>query len=117
MVADGGTNQKYGYSARALMALNKHFAGAPFYRQESLQDILGFSITASTVFDQCEYLGNDLQPIFYAFLALAANAQHFHLDDTTHRILDQKEIQKKNATAISYKLVYLVINNVTYEFS
>ncbi len=77
------------------MALNKYFAGSPFYRQESMQDILGFSITASTLFDQCEYLSHDLLPVFNAFLALAANAQHFHLDDTTHRILDQKSVQKK----------------------
>ncbi|VAW56031.1 hypothetical protein MNBD_GAMMA07-493 [hydrothermal vent metagenome] len=95
VMADGGINQKYGYSARSLMALNKYFAGAPFYRQESLQSILGFSISASTVFDQCEYLANDLQPMFNALLTLGANAQHFHLDDTTHRILDQKAVQKK----------------------
>jgi len=95
LMADGGNNQKYGYSARSLMALNKYFAGAPFYRQESMQDILGFSITASTVFDQCEYVGNDLQPVFNALFTLGADAQHFHLDDTPHRILDQKEIQKK----------------------
>jgi len=32
VVADGDSAQKYGYSARSLMALNKYFAGAPFYR-------------------------------------------------------------------------------------
>ena len=95
VMADGDSNQKYGYSARSLMALNKYFAGAPFYRQASLQELLGVSITASTVFDQCEYLANDLQPVFDALITLAANAQHFHLDDTTHRILDQKAVEKK----------------------
>ncbi len=92
--ADGEPNQKYGYSARSLMAINKYFMGTPFYRQESLQDILGRPITASTVFDQCEYLANDLQPVFHVLLKQAANAAHFHLDDTTHRIIDQKEIFK-----------------------
>lgn len=95
VLADGEPDQKYGYSARSLMALNKYFAGAPFYRQESLQEILGFSIAASTVFDQCEYLANSLQPIYNTFIQLAADAQHFHLDDTTHRILDQSSIEKK----------------------
>ena len=37
VINDGTSSQKYGYSARSLMALNKYFAGAPFYRQESLQ--------------------------------------------------------------------------------
>ena len=95
VLADGHANQKYGYSARTLMALNKYFAGAPFYRQESMQDILGLSISASTIFDQCEYLANALQPIFNALTQLAADAQHFHLDDTTHRILNQTSVEKK----------------------
>ena len=95
VLADGTSNQKYGYSARSLMALNKYFAGSPFYRQESMQELLGLSISASTVFDQCEYLANALQPIFNALSQLAANAQHFYLDDTTHRILDQTSVEKK----------------------
>lgn len=95
VLADGESNQKYGYSARTLMALNKYFSGAPFYRQETLQSILGVSISASTVFDQCEHLANDLQSVFIALKALASNAAHFHLDDTTHRVLEQQPIEKK----------------------
>ena len=95
VVDDGERSQKYGYSARSLMALNKYFAGSPFYRQESLQDILGFSITASTIYDQCEYLGNDLFPIYKALISISANGEHFHLDDTTHRVLTQQPIEKK----------------------
>ncbi len=95
VLADGEAGQKYAYSARSLMALQKYFAGAPFYRQESLQDILGLSITASTIFDQCEYLSNDIYPIFKELLVIAADAHHFYLDDTTHRIIEQEAIQKK----------------------
>ena len=95
VLADGDSHQKYGYSARTLMALNKYFTGAPFYRQESLQAILGVSITASTIFDQCEYLANDLHAVFIALKALASDATHFHLDDTTHRVLEQGPIEKK----------------------
>ena len=95
VLADGEAGQKYAYSARSLMALQKYFAGAPFYRQESLQDILGFSITASTIFDQCEYLSNDLYPVFNQLSAIAADAHHYYLDDTTHRIIEQEAIQKK----------------------
>lgn len=91
---DGEARQKYGYSARSLMAINKYYLGAPFYRQETLQDLLNMPITASTVFDQCEQLANSLHPVHNVALALAANAVHVHLDDTPHRIIDQKEIIK-----------------------
>ena len=100
--ADGKANQKYGYSARSLMAINKYYMGVPFYRQESLQDILGLPITASTVFDQCEHVANSLHPIYKALLYIAAQAEHFYLDDTTHRILDQREkikVQRKTQQA------------------
>lgn len=93
--ADGGSDQKYGFSARSLMAINKYFAGNPFFRQSSVQELLGVSITASTIFDQCEYLGNDLFPVFELMLKVAADAQGYQIDDTTNRILDQKPIEKK----------------------
>ena len=91
VIADGGENQKYGYTARALMALNKYYMGAPFFRQQSLQTILGRPISASTVFDQCELVANDAQPAFNELVKIAANAVHFRIDDTPHRILDQTE--------------------------
>ena len=96
VLRDGGSEQKYGYSARALMAIYKHFAGLPFYRQQTLQQMLGLPVSASTIFDQNEVLANTLQPIFKAFIALSANAVHYHSDDTTNRILDQDTIQKPN---------------------
>lgn len=68
--------------------------GAPFYRQQSLQTILGMPISASTVFDQCELVANDAQPVFNELLRIAANAVHFRIDDTPHRILDQTEVMK-----------------------
>ena len=52
---DGHVGQRYGYSARALMSLNKFYMGSPYYRQDSLQTLLGEPISASTLFDQCEY--------------------------------------------------------------
>ncbi len=95
VLADGDAKQKYGYSARALMAISKYYAGTPFYRQESLQRILGVPITASTIFDQTEYVANSTYPVFKALLREASNAAHFHIDDTTHRILEQKPVVKK----------------------
>jgi len=46
VLKDGGATQKYGYSARSLMSIYKYFAGLPFYRQNSIQKLLGVKITA-----------------------------------------------------------------------
>ncbi|MCB1807991.1 MAG: IS66 family transposase [Candidatus Competibacteraceae bacterium] len=92
--ADGEAGQTYGYSARAMMALHKYYAGLPFYRQHTLQQLFGTPISASTVFEQCEHLANAVQPVFNALLGQAAAAVHYHLDDTTNRILNQGPIQK-----------------------
>lgn len=92
---DGEPGQKYGYSARSLMAVNKFFAGAPYYRQENLQALMGLTLTASTIFDQTELVADSLQPIYQQLVALAANAEHYYLDDTSNRILDKVPIEKK----------------------
>ncbi|NRA68674.1 MAG: transposase [Pseudobacteriovorax sp.] len=86
--SDGNGSQCYGYSARSLMALLKYFSGFPFYRQQSLHGILGVPVTASSVFDQCEFFANDAKSIFNAFTRLAEKADHCRIDDTTNRILD-----------------------------
>lgn len=91
---DGEPGQKYGYSARSLMALYKFFAGAPYYRQESIQALMGVKLTASTVFDQTELLANSLQPVYNQLKVFAANAEHYYLDDTSNRILDKVPIEK-----------------------
>jgi len=91
---DGEPGQKYGFSARSLIAINKYYMGAPFYRQQTLQDILGMPIAASTQFDQCEKLADHLHAVYRSLFAMSASAVHYYLDDTTHRILDQKEILK-----------------------
>jgi hypothetical protein len=95
VLSDGDSNQKYGYSARSLMAIYKYFAGLPFYRQGSIQKLLGVNITASTVFDQVELVCDAIYPVYQHLFELAADANHYYLDDTTHRILDAKPIQKK----------------------
>jgi transposase len=96
VLADGEKHQKYGYSARSIMGVAKFFAGTPYYRQGSLQDLLGVSIAASTLFDQTEHLSNAIFPVFrYLSNILAADAVHFYLDDTTNRIINQRPISKK----------------------
>lgn len=91
---DGEVGQTYGYSARALMAIQKYFAGAPFYRQQTLGQLFGMPVSASTVFDQCEQLANAIRPLFTCLLALAGNAILYFVDDTTNRILSQGPVNK-----------------------
>jgi len=91
---DGPAEQRYGYSARALMAIQKYFAGSPFYRQQTLQQLFGMPVSASTVFDQCEQLADTIRPLFVYLLGLAGNALVYWIDDTTHRILTQGPIDK-----------------------
>lgn len=96
VLEDGTATQMYGYSARALMAIYKYFAGLPFYRQGSIQKLLGVKITASSILDQVEYVFYDILPVFQYLFGLAGDAVHYYLDDTTNRILDQKPIKKKS---------------------
>ena len=96
VLADGGSNQKYGYTARTTIALHKYFMGSPFYRQESLQQLLGTPVPASSQFDQVEYVANDFHPIFNELKQSAADAIDFYIDDTANLILDQESITKKN---------------------
>lgn len=95
VLKDGEPGQKYGYSARSLMALHKFFAGAPYYRQESIQAMMGVKLTASTTFDQTELVANSLQPVYTLLKQNAANAMHYYLDDTGNRILKQAPIEKR----------------------
>jgi len=95
--ADGRPGQKYGYSARALMAIMRFFAGLPFHRQQSVHDLMGGHVAASTVFDQCELVANALHPVFKIIKGIAANGSVFYVDDTTNRILQQEPVLKTRA--------------------
>ncbi|NRA61954.1 MAG: transposase [Psychrobium sp.] len=82
----------------------KYFAGLPFYRQCSIQKLLGVKISASTVFDQVELVCNDIYPVYQALFNLAANGEHYYLDDTTNHILDAKPIEKPVRTSDKMRL-------------
>ncbi|WP_299018113.1 IS66 family transposase [uncultured Photobacterium sp.] len=104
VVEDGEPGQMYGYSARSLMALHKFFAGAPYYRQESIQALMGVKLTASTVFDQTELVANSLQPVYKVLAQNAANAVHYYLDDTGNRILNQVPVEKPQRNSDKHRL-------------
>ncbi len=94
VLADGSPDQHYGYSARTIMAIRRCFAGDPYFRQQSMQALLGEPITASTIFDQCEKVADALNPVFRAIKLAGAQAPLFYFDDTPNRILRQGPVEK-----------------------
>lgn len=90
VLEDGDADQMYGYSARTLMVIDKFFSGLPYYHQANLAEIFGHSVSASTIFDQCEQVANAVMPVFYELKRQAATAYQFLLDDTRNRILEQE---------------------------
>lgn len=101
---DGDLNQMYGYSARSLMAINKFYSGEGYHHQESLSSMMGHQVSASTVFDQVEYLANDATPIFYEMKRDAAKSVKFFGDDTFHRILDKEPEIRPNRNGKGQRL-------------
>lgn len=104
VLADGGPDQQYAYSARALMAIHKFYSGTPYYHQENLTRLLGYHISASTIFDQCEYVANDSMPVFYELQRQAAAGHLFLVDDTRHRILTQEPELRDNPSGHGQRL-------------
>lgn len=101
VVADGASGQRFGYSAMALIALLRYAAGMPLFRQQELQKMLKVPIAASTLWDQCESVGNALAPIYKALKKEAAAAHVFYADDTGNKIISQQpELRKRRGTEI-----------------
>ena len=95
VLADGAAGQAYGYSARAAMGIAKYFDADPFFRQQTVQGLFGLSLSASTIFDQCEHLADTLNPVYRALQRAVAASEVFHIDDTTHRILDAVAVKRR----------------------
>lgn len=89
-VEDGAPGQQFGYSARAVAAVNKHLSGLPFFRQQSLQQLFGCAVSTSAIFKQCEIVATACMPVLLHLIELSAQASYFDLDDTGNRILEEK---------------------------
>lgn len=94
VLQDGARAQRYGYSAKSIMVISRFYMGNPYYRQESLQSLLGMPVSASTIYDQCALVVGVIQPVFHALKQLSADGHHFHIDDTGNRILGETAIEK-----------------------
>lgn len=70
------------------MVIFKSLTGVPYFRQQSLQQVLGIAIAPITIYDQCKAVAEVLRPLVVHLLKLAADAPQLSVDDTTNRILD-----------------------------
>lgn len=90
-------------SAKAMIALFRYGAGIPFYRMDKLQALMKNPVPDSTQWDMSESLANIVDPVYRMILYLAAQAELFHSDDTTMRILHLKKrlaAEKSDRTGI-----------------
>lgn len=79
--------EKYDPKFRAQLAIQKYYAGMPFYRQENIQAMLGFPLPDSTQFDLVEQVADCVYPVISALEKMAANGTLSHYDDTGAKIL------------------------------
>ena len=103
VLADGVPGQAYGYSARAVMAIAKGFDADPFFRQQTVQGLFGRSLSASTIFDQIERVADAFNPVYRALMRAVASSELFHIDDTTHRILDATPLKKRRGSTTRWR--------------
>ena len=79
--------EKYDPKFKAQLAIQKYYAGMPFYRQENIQAMLGFPLPDSTQFDLVEQVADCAYPVISALEKIAANGELSHYDDTGVKIL------------------------------
>jgi hypothetical protein len=94
---DGLRNRHlYSYSAVAIVATYRFFAGLPMHRQDRLQRMLGVAVPDASIWDMCERLADVLRPIWRVLHEIAKDALVFFGDDTNATILDTRAKVRKN---------------------
>ena len=94
LTEDGPLTQKYGYSARSAMAIDKFYSGLAYNHQEMTSLLRGLRVSSSTIYDQVSALSEDATPAYRHLQYLAAQAEIFLFDDTGHKILSQEPQEK-----------------------
>jgi len=78
---------KYDESAAAMIAMLRYGSGTPSYRLANLQQSLGIPLPYSTQWDIVHGKKAAIEPVFKELIKQAANAELFHNDDTTMKVL------------------------------
>jgi transposase len=84
---EGMGEKKYDESAAAMIGLLKYGSGVPFYRLAGLEKNLGIPLPVSTQWEIVEEVAEVIRPAFEELIRQAAQAEVFHNDDTTMKIL------------------------------
>jgi len=72
-----GTEDRYGYSAIAMIVVMKYFSCLPWNRNGRLHGMLGVNLAPSTQFDQTEKLANILKPVGGLEKLISAQSESF----------------------------------------
>jgi hypothetical protein len=86
---------KYDETAVSMIGCLKYGAGFPFNRLEKLEENLGIPLPASTQWDVVNGASGVFVPVFDAIIAMAAQGEVLHNDDTPMKIL---ELMAENQT-------------------
>lgn len=87
--------RKYDEKFAAMLMINKYFMAVPFFRQDTLQEMLGIPLPTGTQWDIIKQYEPVLEAVYTALLKDGANADGFHIDDTSAKILEM--IKEKHA--------------------
>lgn len=85
---EGVGPEQYDATAVSTIAMNKYGIGLPFYRQAKQLEIMGTPISPSTQYTVVFEALAKINPVFECLLALAAQGNLAHYDDTSMKILD-----------------------------
>jgi hypothetical protein len=80
-------DKKYEETAASMIALLKYGSGLPFYRLAGLQGNLGIPLPASTQWGVAAAVAEKCVPAYKELIRTAAQADIFHFDDTTMKVL------------------------------
>ena len=81
------SQKKYDERFAAMLMINKYFMAVPLFRQQTLQDMLGVPLPSSTQWGIIKSYEPVLASVFEALVKDGANADGFHIDDTSAKIL------------------------------
>jgi transposase len=93
--------ERWDETAKAMLAMSRYGVGTPFYRLSKLQSNLGMPIPASTQWETVSAAVQLCKPAYDEMVRQAAQADVFHNDDTTARILEYMERREPKAAASS----------------
>ena len=90
LIEDGyGKEDRFGYSAIAMITIMKYFEAIPWYRYTSIHDYFNIHLPESTLYDQVVKMAEALRPIYSNNLDITAQSSLFYGDDTSYRILEK----------------------------